>query len=311
MSGSSLLMKPLPPPIASHFYTQALSRLSPSSTNAKERLSALLTTPATEFLAALNRGGPPIPALAVIDNDLIRSTPTFSTLQNGSYPLPGLAKLDGVMLGDCAFDGNILSLALAHRKPSIGAAFASHLSTHLTSSETDALLAVYNLNDPTVLADDEKAFIAVLEFINDIGFYLPTVAYATAAKEQGVRSYVYRFNEPNPWDGVWKGKSTHILDIAFLFQNFNGALAPEQVGAARSFGEVVLRFAGGRKGEEPFDVWDGGEGRKKVAWVLEGGKGEVREDRPEGVGRRGEFWDVAEKIGWDRLDEVFGAWMRG
>ena len=60
----------------------------------------------------------------------------------------------------------------------------------------------------------------ILELANDLNFYIPTLTLNSNLSRH-MKTYTYRFNEPNPWDGPWKGYTTHALDIVFLSQNFN------------------------------------------------------------------------------------------
>jgi len=146
----------------------------------------------------------------------------------------------------------------------------------------------------------------MLELANDIGWYAPTVAYAenfSAPANGGTQNaYVYRFNEPNPWDGPWKGHANHILDVAFLFQNFNGYLSGEQKSTAEAFAEDVFDFCYGKPG------WNAWESGKKAARVYgPNGKIEALEDEPEKVGRRKALFELAGMIGTDGLDALADA----
>lgn len=86
---------------------------------------------------------------------------------------------------------------------------------------------------------DDQAFAAILDFINDIAFFAPTLAAA-----QGWRgnARVYYFNQGNPWEGPSKGRAGHLLDIVYLFQNFREFLTPEQQALGVRFAGDFLRF---------------------------------------------------------------------
>src|SRR5882724_11559116 len=96
------------------------------------------------------------------------------------------------------------------------ASVTKHLAPH--PGVADALLASYGI---TASMAHDDALQAILNFITDIGFLAPTLTYARGWPG---KSYVYCFNERNPWEGRFKGHASHILDVAFLFQNFNDAL---------------------------------------------------------------------------------------
>jgi hypothetical protein len=51
------------------------------------------------------------------------------------------------------------------------------------------------------------------------------------------------FKEPNTWEGPWRGFATHILDIAYLFQNINDHLTGAQRNVAIQFATDVITFA--------------------------------------------------------------------
>jgi carboxylesterase type B len=83
---------------------------------------------------------------------------------------------------------------------------------------------------------------AIISLATDIAYYAPAVSFARSF--QGKTSY-YHFNEPNPWNGIFKGQSTHLLDAAFLFQNFNEHLPVQAQDVAKSLASDFIRFANG------------------------------------------------------------------
>lgn len=307
MSGSALLVKPIPFPVAENFYDMTINKLDISSSSPSDRISTLLNMPGEELMSKL---GSAIPAAVVVDNEIVFGVPSFSAISEESSPtssfsMPGIERLESIMLGDCAFDGNIMSLAFGHRKAGIGSTFAKTARAHLAADVADDLIAIYGLDNPSTSDNDDAAFEKVLEFANDMGFYAPTLAYATRFGKEGKQVFVYRFNEPNLWPGPWKGRSSHILDITFLFQNYNHLLSDKQASAAVRFAETVIGFVNGKA---PFEAWTV-DGRK--ALVLEDGKAEVKSDEPGLVGRNEAFVELADRVGWDVLDGFWGALVRG
>ena len=119
--------------------------------------------------------------------------------------------------------------------------------------------------------------------------------------------YMYRFNEGNPWPGQWQGKATHILDLVFVTQNFNEFLSDAQKQMAERFAEDVIKFVNGK---EPWTPW---KSERKMANVLlaEKPKGNVVEDVPEKTGRSQIVLDLAEEVGFDRLNDAFNEFMKG
>lgn len=89
---------------------------------------------------------------------------------------------------------------------------------------------------------DEEAFSAILDYVNDISFFAPVISFAQGWPGS---AYVYYFNEGNPWDGPYKGRASHILDIAYLFQNFREFMTPAQQSVATAFAADVFKFCHG------------------------------------------------------------------
>ncbi|KAM0806738.1 putative Carboxylic ester hydrolase [Seiridium cardinale] len=65
-------------------------------------------------------------------------------------------------------------------------------------------------------------------------------------------AYVYVFNEQNPWDGLCKGYASHILDVAFILQNYKDSLRDLQKASAIAFGEDIVKFTNGQSAVEAF-----------------------------------------------------------
>lgn len=151
----------------------------------------------------------------------------------------------------------------------------------------------------------------MLEFTNDILFYAPVLAYATGWPADG-NAYLYYFNEKNPWDGPLKGQSSHILDLAYFYQNFNDYLTTEQQEVARAFAEDLLKFVAGEAPWEPCK--DLGEGfRARIFGPSD--KKQVRRLVKDVYGgetqRRGVLPQITSEKGvkWDDLTGVFFAFL--
>lgn len=102
------------------------------------------------------------------------------------------------------------------------------------------ILAAYRINQDT---PDEEAFPAVLRFANDIAYTAATMTMACGFRDS---AFVYCFNEGNPWEGPWKGCANHILDVAYLFQNFHDFMNPREKAISVAFAEDVLKFCHGQ-----------------------------------------------------------------
>jgi carboxylesterase type B len=102
---------------------------------------------------------------------------------------------------------------------------------------------VFNAYDIIDSASENENYTNILNFGNDIGFLAPVLCYAHG---WDAYSFVYFFTEPNTWDGPWKNRANHILDVAYLFQNYNVHLSPAQQETAIAFGTDLINFANGR-----------------------------------------------------------------
>lgn len=114
-------------------------------------------------------------------------------------------------------------------------------------------------------------------------------------------AYVFHFNEPNPWEGRFKGVASHLLDVAFLFQNYEEFLDEEQASSGRAFGRHLIEFV---NGDEPFAAFLSGSGKVQVY-----GPGEPRSRQVDAkdlvaAGRRDHVFRLADDVGLDRLTAI-------
>lgn len=86
---------------------------------------------------------------------------------------------------------------------------------------------------------DEESLLSIAQAITDVGYYALSVEFVEAFPGDSVLGH---FNEPNPWDGVHAGRANHILDIAYLFGNYDERLGPQNKRVARSLAEDILSF---------------------------------------------------------------------
>ncbi|KAI9926750.1 hypothetical protein MW887_003844 [Aspergillus wentii] len=305
MGGTSLLMKPLPPPVTEWIYAGVLKALGLSDLSVKDRIEALLNLPATDILTKVPPTFPLIPAL---DGDVVHSNLTFADWRNGAASnLPGYSWCKRAMIGDCQYDGSILAYMLLPRKAGIAESFRKSAETTLPDhpSVTQKLIDGYNIT-PNVR--DDEAMKNILHFATDIAFYAPAVTLAQAWPANS--AYLYHFNEPNPWDGSGKGEATHILDVAFLFQNYNEKLSDEQAASARAFAADMIAFV---NENEPFQSH--GTNKASAAQVYgirtPGGVATVNGGKPEDYGRRSRIWDLAREVNLDQLAGVWDSFVAG
>ena len=197
------------------------------------------------------------------------------------------------------FQGSILGLPLGKKKAGIAKTFVASIRESLPEEVVNKLLTAYGIDSST---EDDQAFERVLQFGGDVSFYAGTLAFAQGL-ERDMPVYVYRFNEPNDWPGPWQGRSTHIHDVALLFQNFSEFLSGEQNQLAEEFATDVMSFINKK---EPWQSWT--KTRKVAKVIATEGKG-MRDDVPEQIGRRKFFVDMALEVGLDTLRGAFDRFM--
>ena len=197
------------------------------------------------------------------------------------------------------------------RKVGIAKAFSDSARKTLVAQPTAAenLLEAYGITKN--LTDDELALQLVLRFATDIGFFAPALAFAKAWTGH---AYLFHFNEPNPWEGPWKGEATHILDVAFLFQNFNAFLSDPQIRVATDFATNVFHFVTTGK-----PLWPAFKTEEPGAYVFGPSKESTTEFvanynsgiAEEGSGRKPTILQLGDSIGLDELAAVWGNFLTG
>lgn len=295
MSGTMLLMPPISLDEAEENYDSALKSLGLAEDTA---INQLLRMDGSELVGRIMKSGTRL--VLVEDGEICPTSFSFASMAEGNTSIAGKQWCESAMVGDCQFDGNIQALRLMHKKKDIAKSFCSIINDSFNSHSglADRLLSAYGIVPDS--ADDEALF-KILQVANDINFYIPSRLLASALSAE-IETYQYRFNEPNPWDGPWKGHATHILDIAFLLQNFNEYLDDEQSSVAVSFAEDFVAFI---HGSSP---WTAGADVAKVLGPK--GKVEVVDDEPQKTGRRRVILELGEQVGFDVLNDAFNAFMR-
>ncbi|KAJ1706347.1 carboxylesterase [Aspergillus flavus] len=239
MSGSYLFTQALPYDIHEQNYRQAILALGLESASTEERIQALLEKPAQELIASLP---PSILAAPAVDGDLVASTATHAQTADRTSDLSEKRNwCTELMIGDCQMDASIVGLIMPNLKETCAEKFTTAMNNVLPSQPDVAqrILSEYGISRG--MSDDE-ALPAVLDYINDICFFAPVL---TLTRGWRGNSHVYYFNEGNPWEGPWKGRATHILDVAYLTQNFQEFMTPSQQRVATAFAEDFFKFCHG------------------------------------------------------------------
>lgn len=209
-----------------------------------------------------------------------------------------------------------MGFMLAHKKPNIRQTLSASVRNSLSSTPhvAEKLLQAYGFTGPAAAdqaEDDEVSFVNFLQFATDIGYYAATTSFARGWPEDK-KIYTFCFNEPNPWPGPFQGRTSHVLDVAFLFQNFNGKLPPEQRAAAEGFALDFMKFMAG---QEPWPAYHPSHRTTKVFGPSKGESGAVTkvvDDLESPETKRGlVILELGKEVGFDKLAEVFGRFQMG
>ena len=147
-------------------------------------------------------------------------------------------------------------MGLDTRKPNVAQKFIDSVNNTLSSHPSAAaeLLSSYNITPST---PDEEALLSILRFSSEISFYAPARAFAQGwPNTKDSKFFLYHFNEGIPWPGRFQGEAGHILDVAYLFQNYNEHLTEEGKKLARQYAEDFINFV---NGEDPWPPVQGGK----------------------------------------------------
>lgn len=198
---------------------------------------------------------------------------------------------------------------LLARKAGIAASFRASASKTLQGhpDTLKSLLKHYSLDeDSTSSLTDDEAFHNILKFISDVAFFMPAIELASNFPGD---AFVLHFNEPNPWDGLFKGHATHILDAAFLFQNYNQFLNETQRASAVAFATDVISFVNGQAPWKPFN-----RGHNESAFYADGKRGVSESPSTEENGRNPFILEIGRDKtgpGMDILTQIFTDFIVG
>ncbi|KAI1612776.1 esterase/lipase [Exophiala viscosa] len=309
--GSSLLVPPFPLEAYEGVYQQVLGVFGLETLSPEDRIQKLLSIPMEDIISKIP---PTIPFLPVVDGDIIPVRPSFAAIADPKDEImAGKHWLEALAIGDSEFDGSVMGFMLGHRKAGILQTFSASIKSSLSSTPevADKLLDAYGFSGPAAAKDDEAAFVNFLQFATDIGYYAATTSF-TRGWPEGQKIYNFFFNEPNPWEGPFQGRTTHVLDVVFLFQNLNDKLSAEQRAAAEGFAVDLMKFV---SGEEP---WPAYSAAHKTAKVFGPSKGEsapvtkVVDDAEGQETKRGlAILELGKEVGFDKLAEAFGRYQMG
>lgn len=315
--GGSPLIHPLPAGVAEVAFGIVTNALGLEKVQPAEQVKALLEIPAAELSAKLSKT--PFPLAAVIDDDIVKSTPTFARLADTASIeklFPGIKWCKTLMIGDSQVDGMIMGItALANRPDNLASSLKKCLEAVFPDDgpKVTAILNGYGIDE----SKDDK--MAVLDFVNDIAFAqgarAAAQAWAGPATRLGSKAYLAHFNIPNPWDGPWKGHATHALDVALVLGNYNEFLGEGQKACAEKMAADLLSLA---HGQEPFPAYSGAQdGKSMVYYAGTGSKKDesyvVSDSDESKTGRRAILDEVAagNPDVLDKLLGVFALFIQG
>jgi carboxylesterase type B len=175
-----------------------------------------------------------------------------------------------------------------------------------------SIISEYGL-DSTATDNTPESLKAVLDLATDICFALGARTFARSwSAEPDAEAFLYHFNVPNPWDGPWKGHATHILDIAFLLQNYREHLPPGQQKTADRFTRHVIGFV---NGGSPWPAHQAAQGGVMVYYAQEQGDDDqsrfVENEAPGETGRRVILQTLMKQEWWDKVMEAWELFMKG
>jgi len=209
---------------------------------------------------------------------------------------------------------------MGHLKPNIRQKFSQSIRSSLASTPevAESLLESYGFKSPPLkdpAEDDEASFMNFLYFCTAIGYYAATTSFARGwpdTPSSSSKLFTFFFNEPNPWPGAFQGQATHVLDVVFLFQNYNDKLPPAQRAAAEGFALDLMRFVAGQA------PWEANTAKQRKAKVFGPSKGTseavtkvVDNAESEEGGRRTAILELGSQVGLDKLSEAFGRFQMG
>lgn len=102
MSGTRIMLKPLPPAVAEASYSTIMKELGLENATVDEQIQRLLTIDPDELVAKTPMTCPLMPHL---DGDMIPTAATFDKLLSGArpsdFPMPGRQWCSELMIGNC------------------------------------------------------------------------------------------------------------------------------------------------------------------------------------------------------------------
>ncbi|EUC50880.1 hypothetical protein COCMIDRAFT_80737 [Bipolaris oryzae ATCC 44560] len=194
---------------------------------------------------------------AAVDNEFFTARVTIESVMDGKSNVHKPSWCKEIVIGDTGHDGTVLKGRVLDPPNALGR-LKQACAKYLTASETQRLLAAYKLERP--LPKEQEAE-RLLDLVGDLRFHLAALSAYRGWKDASPprRASRYHFHVPNPIDGPFKGLSSHELDVAYLFNNFEEHLDEHNKSVARAMQDRFIRWANGEGWvkEGKFVVFDG------------------------------------------------------
>ncbi|KAH7169404.1 Alpha/Beta hydrolase protein [Fusarium sp. MPI-SDFR-AT-0072] len=292
LSGNNLAVPSSTKQVAQDAYKAVLQCLGIDSTlSSKDQLEALVAISPEDILSKVPLS---IPLSPVVETDQLLSFQLVET------QLPSSLRRPPLMIGSTDFDAVVFEVLglFADRDPGLAQGFARSLMKAIPEehhAKLESLLSLYGI--PEVETDDQTR-IKILQFGTDLKYFATSKHYAAFWPSQ---SWLYYFNESNPWDGPHKGRSAHCLDIGYLFLNYNHVMNDSQKETATRFARDVIGFT---NGDAP---WGGFHSTKEIK-LYGSNEAKQRTGQKATAGPSQEVQALWSEIGLDNLVRAWGAY---
>lgn len=309
--GAVLLMPPVPLEVAEASYQTVIETFGLSDKSQEERVKTLLSLPPDDLWQKLPVGTrfPP-----VVDGETVSGPVSFTSISSREdgkmFSMPGRKWCEALMVGESQLDANILAyMGLDARNPGIAQKFTDSVQKTL-ASQPEAAKELLSSYDITPTTSDDEALLLILRFASEISFYAPARAFAQGWPG---KFFLYHFNEGIPWPGRFQGEAGHILDVAYLFQNYNDHLSHGQKKVAQVYAEDFIKFV---NGEDPWPA-RGSEGGDEMNARVYGPSVDgvtmryVEDGAPHRVGRHERVLKLGEMAGLDSVLAAFQNFFQG
>ncbi|GKU08521.1 para-nitrobenzyl esterase [Fusarium langsethiae] len=234
LSGNNLAVPMSTRSVAQDAYKAVLKCLEIESTlSSEDQVRALITSSPEDILSKVPLS---IPLQPVIGTDEVPSFREIEAhLASRKYKTP-------LMIGSTDFDAvifEVLGLFADREQGSLAREFIKYLSSNVPATHCTKLERLVTLYNISVAEEDDQTRVKIIQFGTDLKYYATSKHYALSWPTQ---SWLYYFNESNPWEGPHQGRSAHCLDIAYLFLNFNDVMNNSQRETATGFARDVIEF---------------------------------------------------------------------